>query len=548
MKRLFGNTGGLKADQIRRLENLYRRRLPPQFLITFELARDISRLSHEIRRQIGLLIDRQGKIVYVIVGSHHGIFIPDTSEYRVAPGRLKGLRCIHTHLNNEPLTREDLTDLALLRLDIMAAITMTREGYFHRVHAGYILPKSSAGKPFEILKPLNPNQLDIGCIDLIQSLEAELAHITSLYEADTEKERALLISVTTSSRHAAMASLAELKDLAASSGIEVVGTVLQQRRKLSTRFLLGIGKLQDLIILALQKGATLIIFDQELNPSQIRSITNKIDLKVIDRTQLILDIFAQRAQSKEGKLQVELAQLKYLLPRLITKNTAMSRLTGGIGGRGPGETKLEINRRRVRNRITRLENALALVMKQRKQQRAKRTKKELAVISIIGYTNAGKSTLLNSLTKSNVRTESRLFVTLDPSSRRLKFPRDIEVIITDTVGFIKNLPKDLMVAFRATLEELDNADLLLHVIDISNPRFKDQIESVERILADLNLHNIPLIRVLNKKDLVDQIIVDELTVTLGGTAISANVESTLVPLIEKMKASTHHIIKAVGKH
>jgi GTP-binding protein HflX len=541
MKRLFGNIGGLKSGQIRRLENLYRRRLPPQFLITFELARDISRLSHEIRRQIGLLIDRQGKIVYVIVGNHDGIVIPDTSEYRVAPGRLKGLRCIHTHLNDEPLTREDLTDLALLRLDIMAAITMTREGYFHRVHAGYILPKSSTEKPFEILTPLNPNQLDIGCIDLIQSLEAELAQITSLFEADTGKERALLISVTTISRPAAMDSLAELKDLAASSGIEIVGTVLQQRRKLNTRFLMGMGKLQDLIILALQKGATLIIFDQELNPSQIRSITNKTDLKVIDRTQLILDIFAQRAQSKEGKLQVELAQLKYLLPRLITKNTAMSRLTGGIGGRGPGETKLEINRRRVRNRIVGLEKALSLVMKHRKQQRAKRTKKDLAVISIIGYTNAGKSTLLNSLTKSNVRAESRLFATLDPSSRRLKFPRDIEVIITDTVGFIKNLPKDLMVAFRATLEELENADLLLHVIDISNPRFKDQIESVERILAELNLHNTPLIRVLNKKDLIDQTIVDTLTVTLGGTAISANVESTLIPLIEKMEASTHHI-------
>lgn len=539
MKRLFGNIGGLKSGQIRRLENLYRRRIPPQFLITFELARDISTLSHEIRRQIGLLIDRQGKIIYVIVGNHHGIVIPDTSEYRVAPGRLKGLRCIHTHLNNEPLTREDLTDLALLRLDMMATITMTREGYLHQVHAGYILPKSSAGMPFEILTPLNPNQLDIGCIDLIRSLEAELAHITSLFEADTGKERALLISITTLSRHAAMASLAELEDLAASNGIEIVGIMLQQRRKLNTRFLMGMGKLQDLIILALQKGATLIIFDQELNPSQIRSITNKIDLKVIDRTQLILDIFAQRAQSKEGKLQVELAQLKYLLPRLITKNTAMSRLTGGIGGRGPGETKLEINRRRVRNRIARLENALSLVMKQRKQQRAKRTKKELPIISIIGYTNAGKSTLLNTLTKSNVRVESRLFATLDPSSRRLKFPRDIEVIITDTVGFIKNLPKDLMVAFRATLEELDNADLLLNVIDISNPRFKDQIESVEKILADLHLHNIPLIRVLNKKDLVDQTIVDALTGTLGGTAISANVKSTLNPLIEKMKASIH---------
>ena len=541
MKRLFGNIGGLKAGQIRRLEKLYRRRLPPQFLITLELARDISKLSHEIRRQIGLLINRQGKIVYVIVGNYHGIIIPDTSEYRVAPGRLRGLRCIHTHLNNEPLTREDLTDLALLRLDIMAAITMTRQGDLHQVHAGYVLPKSSAGKPFEILKPLNPNELDIGCMDLIQSLEGEFDHVKSLFESDTGKERALLASVTTISRHNAMASLAELEDLVASSGIEIVGTMLQQRRKLNTRFLMGMGKLQDLIILALQKGATLIIFDQELNPSQIRSITNKIDLKVIDRTQLILDIFSQRAQSKEGKLQVELAQLKYLLPRLITKNTAMSRLTGGIGGRGPGETKLEINRRRVRERIARLENALSLVMKQRKQQRAKRTKKGLAVISIIGYTNAGKSTLLNTLTKSNVRAESRLFATLDPSSRRLKFPRDIEVIITDTVGFIKNLPKDLMVAFRATLEELDNADLLLHVIDISNPRFKDQIESVEKILADLNLHHIPLTRVLNKKDLVDQTIVDVLTGTLGGIAISANVKSTLMPLIEKMEASIHHM-------
>ena len=541
MKRLFGNIGGLKAGQTRRLENLYRRRLPPQSLITFELARDISRLSHDIRRQIALLINRQGKIAYVIVGDHQGIVIPDTSEYRVSPGRLKGLRCIHTHLNNEPLTREDLTDLALLRLDIMAAITMTKAGYLHQVHAGYILPKSSAGKPFEILQPLNPNELDIGCLDLIQSLETELAHVKSLFEADTIKERALLISVTTVSRRTAMASLAELEDLAVSSGIQVVGTVLQQRRKVNTRFLMGMGKLQDLIILALQKGATLIIFDQELNPSQIRSITNKIDLKVIDRTQLILDIFAQRAKTKEGKLKVELAQLSYLLPRLITRNTAMSRLTGGIGGRGPGETKLEINRRRVRNRISRLENTLSLVRKQRKQQRAKRSKRGLTIISIIGYTNAGKSTLLNTLTKSNVRAESRLFATLDPSSRRLKFPKDIEVIITDTVGFIKNLPKELIVAFRATLEELESADLLLHVIDISNPRFKDQIESVEKILADLNLHNISLIRVLNKKDLVDQATVDELTRTLGGTAISANVESTLLPLIEKMETLIYHM-------
>jgi GTP-binding protein HflX len=541
MKRIFGNIGGLKANQIRRIENLYRRRLPPQFLVTFELARDISKLSHEIRRQIGLLINRQGKIAYVIVGNYQGIVIPDTSEYRTAPGRLKGLRCIHTHLNNEPLTRDDLTDLALLRLDIMAAITMTKAGYLHQVHVGHILPNSSDGKPFQIFKPLQPNELDIGCLDLIHSLEAELSHVKSLYEADTGKERALLVSVTTTSRQPAMDSLEELEELAVSSGIEIVGTVLQQRRKVDSKFLMGPGKLQDLIILALQKGATLIIFDQELNPAQIRSITNQIDLKIIDRTQLILDIFAQRAQTKEGKLQVEHAQLKYLLPRLVTKNTAMSRLTGGIGGRGPGETKLEINRRRVYDRIAQLENELSLVRKHRKQQKAKRNKRGLAVISIIGYTNAGKSTLLNTLTKSNVRTESRLFATLDPSSRRLKFPKDIEVIITDTVGFIKNLPKDLMVAFRATLEELDSANLLLHVIDISNPRYEEQVKSVDRILADLNLHNISLIRVLNKKDLVDEETVNKLSRTLGGTAISAKAGSTLMPLIKKMETSIYHM-------
>lgn len=541
MKRIFGNIGGLKANQIRRIENLYRRRLPPQFLVTLELASDISKLSHEIRRQIGLLINRQGKIAFVIVGNFQGIVIPDTSEYRTAPGRLKGLRCIHTHLNNEPLTRDDLTDLALLRLDIMAAITMTKEGYLHQVHVGHILPNSSAGKPFQIFKPLKPNELDIGCLDLIHSLEAELAHIKSLYEVNTGKERALLVSVTTTSKQPAMDSLEELEELADSSGIEIVGTVLQQRRKVDSKFLMGPGKLQDLIILALQKGATLIIFDQELNPAQIRAITNQIDLKIIDRTQLILDIFAQRAQTKEGKLQVEHAQLKYLLPRLVTKNTAMSRLTGGIGGRGPGETKLEINRRRVYDRITQLENGLSLVRKHRKQQKAKRNKRGLSVISIIGYTNAGKSTLLNTLTKSNVHTESRLFATLDPSSRRLKFPKDIEVIITDTVGFIKNLPKDLMVAFRATLEELDSANLLLHVIDISNPRFEDQVKSVDRILADLNLHNISLIRVLNKKDLVDEETVNRLSRTLGGTAISAKVGSTLMPLIKKMETSIYHM-------
>ena len=535
MKHLFGNTGGLKANQIRRLENFYRRRVPPEYLVSLELARDITRLSYNIRRQIGLLIDRLGKIVYVLVGDQQKIVIPDTSDYRSAPGRLRGLRCVHTHLKDEELTQDDLTDLALLRLDVMAAITITNEGLPGQVHVGHILPRSSDNMPFQILPPFGPGQLDIGCLELIQAIEDELAHIRSLYDADIGKERAFLVSVTTAPRRIARESLAELEELSLSGGIHVVETVIQQRKRIDSRFLMGRGKLQELAIMALREGATMFIFDQELNASQIRSITDQTDLKIIDRTQLILDIFAQRAQTREGKLQVELAQLKYMLPRLIIKNTAMSRLTGGIGGRGPGETKLEINRRRVRDRIVRLGKDLGLVRKQRKQQKAKRNKKGLPIISIIGYTNAGKSTLLNTLTKSNVLAESRLFATLDPSSRRLRFPRDTEVIITDTVGFIRDLPKDLMVAFRATLEELESADILLHVIDISNPRFEEQIKSVERILDDLDLDKIPVLCLLNKQDRVEKETIEQLIRTLEGTAISANDRSTLIPLIEKME-------------
>jgi GTPase len=281
-------------------------------------------------------------------------------------------------------------------------------------------------------------------------------------------------------------------------------------------------------------GVSLIIFDQELNPSQIKSITDQIELKVIDRTQLILDIFAQRASSKEGKLQVELAQLKYLQPRLVTKNTAMSRLTGGIGGRGPGETKLEINRRRIRDRIHNLEKLLIDVQKHRKQQRRKREQKGVPVISIIGYTNAGKSTLLNTLTHSQVLTESRLFATLDPSSRRLRFPKDVEVLITDTVGFIRDLPKDLVVAFRATLEALENADLLLHVIDIGNPQHAEQIRAVENILSDLSLDTIPQVRALNKIDLLPADTVVHLAERLDGVPICARDQKTLGSLIERM--------------
>ena len=535
MKKIYGNITGLKANQIKRLDNFYRRRIPPEYLLTPELARDIVRLSHEFRRQIGILVNRRGKICFVIVGDNKKIVIPHTSEYRAAPGRLKGLRCIHTHLTPESLSEDDLTDLALLRLDMMAVIISNPQGLPQKIHVAHIMPKKPGTSPYQQLPPLNPGNLDIDCLSLIQALEDELARVGTVHDAGSQRERVLLVSASSESRRQARESLAELRDLAQSSGLEVVGSVTQQRKKSSARLLIGPGKLQDLAILALQEAATVIVFDQELNPSQIRSITDQIELKVIDRTQLILDIFAQRAQSREGKLQVELAQLKYLLPRLVVKNTAMSRLTGGIGGRGPGETKLEINRRRARDRIAGLEKALFSVTKHRHQQKAKRHRKGLQIISIIGYTNAGKSTLLNTLTQSNVAAESRLFATLDPSSRRLRFPRDVEVIITDTVGFIKDLPNDLMVAFRATLEELEDADMLLHIIDISNPRYEEQIKSVEKILTDLNLQHTATIRVLNKMDRVDAQTRARLCTRHKGIAISARSKATLRPLIEEME-------------
>ena len=501
MKKTYGNTAGLKANQIKRLENFYRRRIPPEFLLTLELAREICRLSREIRRQIGILVNRRGKVCFVIVGDNKKIVIPHTGEYRAAPGRLKGLRCIHTHLTPETLSKDDLTDLALLRLDLMAVISSNPEGLPQKIHVAHIMPKKFREKPFQLLAPLNPGNLDIDCLALIQALEDELARVSTGHEAGSNTERALLVSVSTETRRQAEESLAELQDLARSSGLEVAGSVTQQRRKSDPRLLIGPGKLQDLAILALQEAATVIIFDQELNPSQIRSITDQIELKVIDRTQLILDIFAQRAQTREGKLQVELAQLKYLLPRLVVKNTAMSRLTGGIGGRGPGETKLEINRRRARERIAGLEKALFSVTKHREQQKAKRHKKGLRVISIVGYTNAGKSTLFNVVTNADVYVQDQLFATLDPTLRKVKIDNDVELILADTVGFIRHLPHDLVEAFRSTLQETSEAHLLLHVIDASDENRDSQIEEVESVLEQIQADRIQRIQIMNKIDI-----------------------------------------------
>jgi GTP-binding protein HflX len=424
----------------------------------------------------------------------------------------------------------------LLRLDLVCAVETQEDGLPGYAHTAHLLPENPEGKYWLIMEPTRPSEMELNFAAFIQALEGEFTRTQKTRKVDSA-DRAILIRVETNPLEDSQASLDELKELAWSCGVEVFDSVIQYREQRDPRFVLGRGKISALVIKALQIGANLLIFDHEMTPAQIRSIADFTEMKVIDRTQVILDIFARRAHSREGKLQVELAQLKYLLPRLVTKNTAMSRLTGGIGGRGPGETKLEINRRRVRDRIHRLEREIHAIEKARGQRRVKRERMGLPVISIVGYTNAGKSTLLNTLTKSEVFTEDRLFATLDPKSSRLRFPRDREAIITDTVGFIRDLPRDLFAAFRATLDELQEADVLLHVIDVSNPNFEHHITAVEKILEELAIKTKPTIRVFNKEDkFPDKALLDVLCQRFGAIAVSALHQGTLPPLVQKLES------------
>ena len=518
--------------------------------MTPEFARQLSELSHEVRRQIGVLIDRKGHIEHVMVGDNRGIQLPDFKRVRVASGRFRGLRCVHTHLRGEQLTQDDLTDLALLRLDLMAAIDVDAStGLPGLVHAAHLLPlhageleNASTPDLYSFLEPRIASQLDMDFLELIESLEEEMARNRRTAKRAEVRDRTILVGVATGPLVDAEESMEELAELAASAGVVVQDKIIQRRSAIDPRTVLGKGKIDELLIRSLQLGADMLVFDSELSPAQVRSLSESTDLKIIDRSQLILDIFAQRAQSKEGKIQVELAQLKYLLPRLIAgQDSAFSRLAGGIGGRGPGETKLETDRRRVRDRINRLEKEIEEQRQRRQERRKARSRQGLPVISIVGYTNAGKSTLLNALTKSDVHAEQRMFATLDPTSRRLRLPREQEVIINDTVGFIRALPPDLLSAFRATLEEISGSSLLIHAVDISNPRWHQQILSVKRILADLKLADIPTILALNKSDLVapeqlDALVKQTQSEATEVVAISAIRQATLTPLLDKAGA------------
>lgn len=515
-------------------------------------------------------MNRKGTVTHVIVGDARGIFIPPLEDYPLGKRPLRGLRLIHTHLNDEALTKDDITDLSLLRFDLIAAIGI-RDGQPVHLHIAHLIPQqgeATGSSSYEQRPPQDFHNHDFDFMPFIAALEDEFERSQGFVIAgpgrrrdsapgapkqeDTQgrepgNERAILVSVSVDSRHDQEDSIDELAELARSSNVTVLEKVIQRPKQINPRYLLGEGKLRDLVITAMNRGATLLIFDQDLNPSQIKAINELTELKVIDRSQLILDIFARRAHSRDGKVQVELAQLKYRLPRLAGKGTAMSKLMGGIGGRGPGEMKLEIDRRRVRERITLLEKELTSLGEARRQRKARRVEKQVPIVSIVGYTNAGKSTLLNALTRSTTFVEDKLFATLDTASRRLRFPHEREVIITDTVGFIRDLPKDLVAAFKSTLEELEDADLLLHVVDISNQRFEQHMASVDAILKDLHLDTKQRLLIFNKTDLIPSDEAAYLSQRFQALQVSAVDKSTFAPLLaaiadhifdEKRTAST----------
>ncbi|WP_291321742.1 GTPase HflX [Desulfonatronospira sp.] len=472
----------------------------------------------------------------VIAGHQDGILIPAMDRLRESSGRLRGVRLLHTHLGRACLTGEDLMDLVFLRLDSISVLTVDDKGAPNQFQWAHLMPRNRDRDPYRVYDPVDWSKGGVNHQASVESLEKELGRDGDVHKDISAEGNALLVSVDTRSRKEQEKSIEELGSLARTAGLNVADSLIQRVSSINPKSILGKGKVAELEVMALQSNASVLIFDRELSPTQLRNLTSLTERKVIDRTQLILDIFAQRATSRAGKLQVEMAQLKYTLPRLIKQDRALSRLTGGIGGRGPGETKLELDRRKIRDRISRIKNELQKLRRHRQNIRSKRVETDIPVVSLVGYTNAGKSTLLNTLTRSSILAEDKLFATLDPTSRRLRFPDEKEIVLTDTVGFIKDLPDDLREAFMATLEELSLARVLVHVADASHPEVEEQVNAVQELLILLGLQNKPQLMVLNKWDMVQdekkQILQN---VFRDAITVSALEEKTLEPLVPALE-------------
>ena len=513
---IFGDTANLKASQVKALQRLAERTVPADRVVSGALARELVELAVELNRRIGLFIDRRGRISRVILGNAHSVQLPEFARVRGVAGRLRGVRLVLAHLVPEPLAREELADLTKLRLDLLVAIHRGPAGLQADLACLAPAPDEASEAfitrtwPRTTLSALvrddedieAPPDLPLPFDGFVRNLEAELVAATARARALQQGTRAMALLVHDGGPNVA-ARKAELRELCRTDSLALVELVEQRRPHPDPRTFFGQGKLREVLVRALEQDVEVLVCDPELTASQARTIADETDLKVIDRTMLILDIFARHAKSSDGKLQVELAQLRYNLPKMVGKGTMMSRLAGGIGGRGPGETKLEVDRRRAKDRIVDLERRLSTLRKRREQQRAERRRTAVPVVAIVGYTNAGKSTLLNAVTNSSVDAEDKLFATLDPTVRRVRFPHDHEIVLLDTVGFIRDLPPALLQAFSATLEELADADLLLHVVDAGDTDQEQQIASVEHILHDLGAAKVPRLMVFNKVDTLD---------------------------------------------
>lgn len=514
---------GLKKSEIRQLDRLLQQRVPADKILTADLADSVAEISHTIGHALSLVVNRRGQVVNVTVGHPAEVNMPELRGVRVGPGRLCGHRIIHTHFPNGgngqqmDISKENLQTLARNRLDLLAQIEVNPEGTFSRsrgeqsqfadaVRIAHLMPgRDSDGKLWKLLPACTSRKAqDENFENLIGALEDEFRRVAPGLPVAEGEERAVLAALINTGTDAWQIEddMDELAQLARTAGATICGRLTQSRPQPDPKFFLGSGKVQELALMVQELGANLVIFDQELTANQQRTLEETVGVKVIDRTELILDIFAQRARTREGKLQVELAQLKYLYPRLVGKGLTLSRLGGGIATRGPGETKLEIDRRRIRERINNLEKECVRIRTHRDTQRRRRTEDNLPVVALAGYTNSGKSTLLNALTKSDVMVEDKLFATLDPTTRRTTLPDHSFVLLSDTVGFIKKLPTSLVAAFRATLEEVTAADVIVHVVDASHPNVLEHISSVYDVLTELEAVDKPIITVLNKAEIV----------------------------------------------
>jgi GTPase len=516
---IYGNIQGLKSNQIKQLRKLFNQRLPGDRLTTPEFAQKLAEISSAIGTPVSVYINRRGQVIRLGVGTPRQTQIPPLELPRYGAERLSGIRCITTQLKPEEPSEGSLTAMALQRLDALLILNITGSGfqkrgggitgYIQDTYLAHLVPHPDVN--WNVSEPLSLETVtDEDFLDLVDGIEREYERTVNNQHLADDTDRVLMVGVKTDAvtSQRFVDGLEELIGLVETAGGEVLETVQQKRARPHPQTVVGEGKIQEIALTAQKVGANLIVFDCNLSPNQSRNLETQIGIRVVDRTEVILDIFAQRAQSAAGKLQVELAQLQYMLPRLTGRGLAMSRLGGGIGTRGPGETKLETERRSIQQRVYRLQHEVDQLQAHRSRLRQQRQHHDVPSVAIVGYTNAGKSTLLNTLTNAEVYIADKLFATLDPTTRRFNVPTnntgDVrQILLTDTVGFIHELPPPLMNAFRATLEEVTEADALIHLIDLSHPAWHSHIRSVMGILGEMPIAPGPSLIVFNKIDRVD---------------------------------------------